>query len=136
MKQGTQSWCTGTTQRDGMGREVGGGLGMCTHGCFMSTYGKNHHSVVKQLASQLKLIKKKRSHSREVVLTGFKPKSVTPQPLTVNTTLLHTFLNNYLISQTLLIERFGNICKDVSIQILIFIISKNIKSRKGTFFPL
>jgi len=27
MKQGTQSWCTGTTQRDGMGREVGAGLG-------------------------------------------------------------------------------------------------------------
>ena len=28
MKQGTQSWYTGTTQRDGMGREVGGGLRM------------------------------------------------------------------------------------------------------------
>ena len=28
MKQGTQSWCSGTTQRDGMGREVGGGFGM------------------------------------------------------------------------------------------------------------
>ena len=27
MKQGTQSWRTGTTQRDGMGREVGGGFG-------------------------------------------------------------------------------------------------------------
>ena len=26
MKQGTQSQCTGTTQRDGMGREVGGGF--------------------------------------------------------------------------------------------------------------
>ena len=24
MKQGTQSWCSGTTQRDGVGREVGG----------------------------------------------------------------------------------------------------------------
>ena len=23
-----QGWCTGTTQRDGMGREVGGGIGM------------------------------------------------------------------------------------------------------------
>ena len=23
MKQGTQNWCSGTTQRDGMGREVG-----------------------------------------------------------------------------------------------------------------
>jgi len=28
MKQGTQIWCTRTTQRDGMGRETGGGLGM------------------------------------------------------------------------------------------------------------
>ena len=27
MKQGTQSWCTGTTQRDGMGRWCEGGLG-------------------------------------------------------------------------------------------------------------
>ena len=26
MKQGTQSWYTGTTQRDGMGKEVGGGV--------------------------------------------------------------------------------------------------------------
>ena len=36
MKQGTQNWCSGTTQRDGVGREVGvefrmGGH-MCTHG--------------------------------------------------------------------------------------------------------
>ena len=28
MKQGTQSLCTGTTQRDGMGREVVRGFGM------------------------------------------------------------------------------------------------------------
>ena len=28
MKQGTQSWCPGTTQRDGMASEVGGGFGM------------------------------------------------------------------------------------------------------------
>ena len=28
MRQGTQSWCTGMTQRDGMGREVGGGFRM------------------------------------------------------------------------------------------------------------
>jgi len=28
MKQGTQSWCNGTTQRDGMRREVRGGFGM------------------------------------------------------------------------------------------------------------
>ena len=47
MKQGTQSQCTGTTQRDGMGREVGGGFGMYIHGWFMSMYGKNHHNIVK-----------------------------------------------------------------------------------------
>ena len=28
MEQGTQSWCTGTTLRDGMGRKVGGGFRM------------------------------------------------------------------------------------------------------------
>ena len=31
MKQGTQTQCTGTTQRDGMGREVGGGFGTGGH---------------------------------------------------------------------------------------------------------
>ena len=28
MRQGAQSWCTGMTQRDGMGREVGGRVKM------------------------------------------------------------------------------------------------------------
>ena len=28
MIQGARGWCTGTTQRDGMGREVGGGFRM------------------------------------------------------------------------------------------------------------
>ena len=36
MKQDTQSWCTGTTQRDGMGREVGGGFGMGDTGTAMA----------------------------------------------------------------------------------------------------
>ena len=44
MKQGTQSRGAGTTQRDGMGREVGRGFRMgrhmCTWGWFMSMYGK------------------------------------------------------------------------------------------------
>ena len=31
MRQGAQGWCTGTTLRDGMGREVGGGSGWETH---------------------------------------------------------------------------------------------------------
>jgi len=46
MKQGTQSWCTGTTLRDGMGRD-GGGEYMYTHGWFMSMYGKNHYKIGK-----------------------------------------------------------------------------------------
>ena len=29
--QGAQGWCTGMTQRDGMGREVGGGSGWGPH---------------------------------------------------------------------------------------------------------
>jgi len=31
MKQGTQNQCTGTTQKDEMGREVGGGFGRRGH---------------------------------------------------------------------------------------------------------
>ena len=31
MIQDALGWCTGTTQRDGMGREVGGGSGWETH---------------------------------------------------------------------------------------------------------
>ena len=30
-RHGARGWCTGTTQRDGMGREVGGGSGWGTH---------------------------------------------------------------------------------------------------------
>ena len=44
MIQDAQGWCTGMTQRDGMGRELGGGLQdgehMYTHGKFKSVYGK------------------------------------------------------------------------------------------------
>ena len=44
MGQGAQGWCTGMTQRDGMGREVGGrvqdGEHMYTWGWFVSMYGK------------------------------------------------------------------------------------------------
>ena len=40
MGQGAQGWCTGITQRDGMGRELGGGVQdgehMYTHGGFIS----------------------------------------------------------------------------------------------------
>ena len=50
MKQGTQSRCSGTTQRDSVGREVRGGFRigghMYTYGQFMLMYGKNHHNIV------------------------------------------------------------------------------------------
>ena len=50
MKQGTQSWCSGTTQMDGVRRELGRGFRMVgymyTHGWFMSMYDKNHHNIV------------------------------------------------------------------------------------------
>ena len=40
MIQGVQGWCTGMTQRDGMGREVGGVFGMGNTCRPMSMYGK------------------------------------------------------------------------------------------------
>ena len=44
--QDAWGWCTGMTQRDGMGREVGEGVQdgehMYTHGGFMMMYGKTN----------------------------------------------------------------------------------------------
>ena len=49
MRQGAQGWCTGMTQRDGMGREMGGGVldeeYVYTHGGFKSMYGKTNTYV-------------------------------------------------------------------------------------------
>ena len=46
MIQDALGWCTGMTQRDGMGREVGGGVQggehMYTHGGFKLRYGKTN----------------------------------------------------------------------------------------------
>ena len=45
MRQGAKGWCTGMTQRDGMGKEVGEGFRIrntYTHGRFMSVYGKTN----------------------------------------------------------------------------------------------
>ena len=54
MIQDAQGWCTGMVQRDGMGREVGGGLRMgntCTGrfkiGKTNALYWKNQYNVVK-----------------------------------------------------------------------------------------
>jgi len=48
MKQDTQ--CSGTTQRDRVGNEMGWGFTMGGHiytrGRFMSVHGKNHHNIV------------------------------------------------------------------------------------------
>ena len=46
MIQDAWGWCTGMTQRDGMGRELGVGVQdgehMYTHGRFKSMYGKTN----------------------------------------------------------------------------------------------
>ena len=46
-----QGWCTGKTQRDGMKREVGGGIRMGTTCKFMADscqcMAKNHYNIVK-----------------------------------------------------------------------------------------
>ena len=55
-----ESQCSGTTQRDRVGREVGGGLriggqgSMYSCGRFMLMHGRNHHNIV--IILQLKLI--------------------------------------------------------------------------------
>ena len=54
-RQGAQGWCTGMTLGDGIVREAGGGVldgeHMCARGWSMLMYGKNHHNIVKSLAS-------------------------------------------------------------------------------------
>ena len=42
MIQGAWGWCTGMTQRDGMGREVQDGEHMYIHGGVKSMYGKTN----------------------------------------------------------------------------------------------
>ena len=55
MRQGTQSWCFGTTQRDRVGMEGGEGSGwgehMYTCGQFMLMYNKDHNNIIRQLSS-------------------------------------------------------------------------------------
>ena len=49
--QDAWGWCTGMTQRDGIGREAGGGLQdwehVYTRGGFMLMYGKTKYCKVK-----------------------------------------------------------------------------------------
>ena len=53
MIQGSQGWCTGMSLRDGMGREVGGGLRMGNTGTPMADSCQciTHYNTVKKLAS-------------------------------------------------------------------------------------
>ena len=83
MKQGTQIQCTGTTQRDGMGREVGGisGWGTRVHPWLIHVdvwqkpvhYCKIISLQLKQINQQLKKKKKKTFHP-------IKPKEKLPLP--------------------------------------------------------
>ena len=50
MGQGAWGWCTGMTQRDGMGRDVGGGSGWGTHvhpWLIHVNVWQNHYNIVK-----------------------------------------------------------------------------------------
>ena len=61
MRQGAQGWCTGMIQRDGMGREVGGGSGRGTHvhpWLIHVNVWQNQYSIVKQNKVKIKIIKK------------------------------------------------------------------------------
>ena len=51
MRQGVRGWCTGMTQRDGMGREVGGGFRMgntCTPMADSCQCMQNQYNIVKK----------------------------------------------------------------------------------------
>ena len=67
MRQGAQGWCTGTTLRDGMGREVGGGLRMgdtCTPMADSCQCMEKPLQYCKEISLRLKqLIKKKKAET-------------------------------------------------------------------------
>ena len=58
----------GMTQSDWMGRELGRGVQdgehMYTRGWFMPMYGKNHHNIIKLLASNENKLKKTHTHMK------------------------------------------------------------------------
>ena len=51
-----RGWCTGMTQRDGIGREVGGGVQnwefMYTRGGFMLMYGKTNKKIKEKVKNK------------------------------------------------------------------------------------
>ena len=69
MKQGTQSECSGTTQRDGRGREVGGGVqdrGTHVHPWLIHVnVWQKPPQYCKIISLSLKLIKKSKSQCKE-----------------------------------------------------------------------
>jgi len=74
MKQGTQSQCSGTTQRESGGVEVGGvfrmGGHMYTCGQFMLMYGKKHHNIVIILQLNKLIFKKKKKKFNKKIWKG------------------------------------------------------------------
>jgi len=57
MRQGAQGWCTGMTQRDGMGREMGGGFRMgdlCTTMAVHVNVWQKPPQYCKEISLQLK----------------------------------------------------------------------------------
>ena len=55
MRQGAQGWCTGMTQRDGMGREVegGSGWGAQVHPWLIHVYDSVYSATVMAFPSPL-----------------------------------------------------------------------------------
>ena len=60
MIQGAQGWCTGMTQRDGMGREEGGGSGWGTYVHLWQIHvnvWQNQYNIVKKKKDVLKRVR-------------------------------------------------------------------------------
>ena len=65
MKQGTQSWCTGTTQRDCTGEVGGSGWGTCVHPWRIHVdIWQNQYNILKL---KYKINKKKESRSKKYI---------------------------------------------------------------------
>ena len=82
--QGTQSRCSATAWRDGVGREVAGGSGgrghMYAYGWFMLMYGENHNTVI------ILQLKKKNCYYPQLqfIPTQFDKVSPNPSQLPIN----------------------------------------------------
>ena len=71
MIQGARGWCTGMTQRDGMGKEVGGGFRM---GNTYTPMVDSSQCMAKPIqCCKVKYIIKKKKKSLEALLMGHVP---------------------------------------------------------------